>query len=662
VIVEYEISNITSSELSSVPTGGLTLRDVYVGVYTSVLVEGPLGVGSGWPDDIVEFVPRHTSAVYSEIEEDFNSVLMMDNDGDPQGGVFDWTSVPDAVAMSLLRSPSKELGVSFNWWAYSSDPSLDWGPVKRSSTMEFPRGGLGHPLGDRSLYQMLANGEVDYPQMETAIDQGGNGWLPPPHDPSRAIDIANGNLVEFILGVGPLTLTADSSVTFAMAITGGRDLHVQPTDFGQYFDAMRPENYRQRVNVTDLLRNVQWAKWTYDNPGVDTDGDGYAGEWILRGGDTVYYRGDGVPDIRAALPPRTTALSVATRSHSIAIHWNGYRTETEKDVFTQRPDFEGYRVYMSRTSRDDEWSFVAQRDLVNYARYTWNAGRSRWEFKDPPFSLDSMRILYDALCDTAYGFLFHPDSFSMPSLDRALLEVHFDPIHPEKVDSIYRYFAPYEANHSPDDLSLDMAAEAGVDITGVIRKLYPQVSPTDTSYREDGTLYLPYYEYEYVAKDLQLAEPVFISVTAFDNGDPASGLEPLESAKSVTAKEVWPINDADVVKSERPKPGVYPNPYRLIDDYYGNNWENRKGLEPDRERARQITFYNVPDTCTVSIWTLDGDLVRKIHHAVDPSSSEATVVRWDLITRNTQAVKTGIYIWSIESRFGTDVGKLVIIK
>ncbi len=37
-------------------------------------------------------------------------------------------------------------------------------------------------------------------------------------------------------------------------------------------------------------------------------------------------------------------------------------------------------------------------------------------------------------------------------------------------------------------------------------------------------------------------------------------------------------------------------------------------------------------------------------------------VVWNLITRNTQAVKTGIYIWTVESRFGTDVGKLVIIK
>jgi len=38
------------------------------------------------------------------------------------------------------------------------------------------------------------------------------------------------------------------------------------------------------------------------------------------------------------------------------------------------------------------------------------------------------------------------------------------------------------------------------------------------------------------------------------------------------------------------------------------------------------------------------------------------VVVWDLITRNTQAVKTGLYIYTIESRYGTDVGKLVVVK
>jgi hypothetical protein len=70
----------------------------------------------------------------------------------------------------------------------------------------------------------------------------------------------------------------------------------------------------------------------------------------------------------------------------------------------------------------------------------------------------------------------------------------------------------------------------------------------------------------------------------------------------------------------------------------------------------------VPDTCVISVWTLDGDLVRSLDHAESPLSSQATVVVWDMITRNTQAVKTGLYIYTVESRFGTDIGKLVIIK
>ena len=35
---------------------------------------------------------------------------------------------------------------------------------------------------------------------------------------------------------------------------------------------------------------------------------------------------------------------------------------------------------------------------------------------------------------------------------------------------------------------------------------------------------------------------------------------------------------------------------------------------------------------------------------------------WDLISRNTQAVVSGIYLYTVESETGTQVGKFVIIK
>jgi len=179
----------------------------------------------------------------------------------------------------------------------------------------------------------------------------------------------------------------------------------------------------------------------------------------------------------------------------------------------------------------------------------------------------------------------------------------------------------------------------------------------------DGTeVEWPFYEYEYVVTGLQVAEPVYLSVTAFDFGNPAADLASLESSPLANAIEVWPIASADTINAERPKPGVYPNPYRLSDDYNAAGWENPRGLEPDPERARKVTFTNVPAKCTISIWSLDGDLVQRLDHDSDPTASDATVAVWNLITRNTQAVKTGIYIYSIESEFGTDIGKLVIIK
>jgi hypothetical protein len=70
-----------------------------------------------------------------------------------------------------------------------------------------------------------------------------------------------------------------------------------------------------------------------------------------------------------------------------------------------------------------------------------------------------------------------------------------------------------------------------------------------------------------------------------------------------------------VVNDTRPKPGTYPNPYRLADDDQGTRWEDpgRRGLDP--ERARRVMFANIPDLCTISIWRVDGDLVRPLDHA-----------------------------------------------
>jgi hypothetical protein len=109
---------------------------------------------------------------------------------------------------------------------------------------------------------------------------------------------------------------------------------------------------------------------------------------------------------------------------------------------------------------------------------------------------------------------------------------------------------------------------------------------------------------------------------------------------------------------------VYPNPYRLDGGYATGGFEGTTLAERSQisDRNRRIHFYNLAPKCTIRIYTLDGDLVREINHdlpAGDPLSNHDT---WDLITRNTQLVVSGLYYWTVEAEGGNvQVGKLVVI-
>ena len=80
------------------------------------------------------------------------------------------------------------------------------------------------------------------------------------------------------------------------------------------------------------------------------------------------------------------------------------------------------------------------------------------------------------------------------------------------------------------------------------------------------------------------------------------------------------------------------------------------------DRVRAVHFENLPPKCWIRIYSLDGDLVRKILHDIDPSDPLHTHDKWGLITRNGQIVVSGLYYWVVESPDGsTQMGKLVIL-
>ncbi|MBT8381412.1 MAG: T9SS type A sorting domain-containing protein [Ignavibacteria bacterium] len=175
------------------------------------------------------------------------------------------------------------------------------------------------------------------------------------------------------------------------------------------------------------------------------------------------------------------------------------------------------------------------------------------------------------------------------------------------------------------------------------------------------------YFYKFELANLLNGWQYLFSVTAFDEGDPDNNLESLESSPLANFERILPGTPA----SDDPelKIGVYPNPY------YGEAiWDGSS------ERLRKIYFFNLPSDCEITIYTLAGDIVKRIQHTNQSNSSEIRWFEtfasdgkqkfaggehaWDLLTDNEQAIATGMYLFTVKNNRNGDIktGKFLVIK
>ena len=137
-------------------------------------------------------------------------------------------------------------------------------------------------------------------------------------------------------------------------------------------------------------------------------------------------------------------------------------------------------------------------------------------------------------------------------------------------------------------------------------------------------------------------------------------VEPLRSGVLVNATRIdLPFS----VSNEPDKVSVVPNPYRTDRDYtlesggyegLFSNWDETKRL---------VKFINLPEICTIRIFSLSGDLVRTVQH---DGRSATGISRGDvdvpLVSESNRALASGIYVFTVDSQFGTQTGKFVIIR
>jgi hypothetical protein len=175
--------------------------------------------------------------------------------------------------------------------------------------------------------------------------------------------------------------------------------------------------------------------------------------------------------------------------------------------------------------------------------------------------------------------------------------------------------------------------------------------------------------YQFISKAHKLA-PLYYAITAYDFGDPRSGLGPLSTRPTANAVLLAPAG------SPKEPVRAVPNPYRAYSDYTrgsnGISWENMNDgtTEFFGQQDRRIEFINLPEQCLIRIFTVSGDLVQIIpHNQPGDRSSWASLSseRWDLNSRNRQQVVSGIYLFSVEdmtpgSGYQIETGKFVIIR
>ena len=660
VLFDIEVENI----------GENTLKDVYIGLWVFAMPGYALGSRYGDLCGLLRTAPSFQGCDFVDI---LNIAWAADEDGDPYQGEFidkviwsggrAYKSARSIAGTMFVKTPVNNPRMSYNWWSYlyslESHPGRDFGPRRKANFRDFKTGGLGEPEGDRNKYHMMSGGEIDYDAAYTAtISPFDATWLYP--DPAVAAVAASTPDPQYLLSYGPLRLTPGASTQFAFAYVAGENFHTDPSNINNLPD--NPNGYYAHVDFSDLAKNAMWARWMYDNPGYDTDGDGYYGKfrvcvhdsiesdsgWVASSADTFWYEGDGIPDWRGATPPPAPPFWVEPTVNGFHVRFNGSRSETERDVFSNLIDFEGYNIYLGRDDRESSYSLVASYDIEDYDKYVWDETIEppNYVLQDVPFTLEQLRCLYGSGDDPCSDVSFKPHRYS-----------RVDPyVHPEFPDSMF-YFLPHHFN----------ASQLGV--TSPITRMYPDEpdpatlpldSLTPDRYTAEG--FPKYYEYEFTIDNLLSTVPYWVNVTVFDFGSPAAGLRPLETSKTVDAQTAYVFNSNTQAFGQDSRVYVYPNPYRIDGEYRLHGYEGRTEELMPNEKVRAIHFANLPAKCTIRIFTVDGDRVRTIHHDFDPDDPYAHHDEWNMVTRNRNIVMSGLYYWSVEDEYGNvQMGKLVII-
>ncbi len=126
--------------------------------------------------------------------------------------------------------------------------------------------------------------------------------------------------------------------------------------------------------------------------------------------------------------------------------------------------------------------------------------------------------------------------------------------------------------------------------------------------------------------------------------------KPFQISNVVTFKTTGPRVRRTNVDMDQIK--VVPNPYYIRADWDQNKYSNH------------VMFTNLPDKCTIRIFTVSGILIKDIEHDAlsgDPDAQGGSH-NWNLQNKEELKIASGLYVYQVKSEDGEFVGKFVVVR
>ena len=457
----------------------------------------------------------------------------------------------------------------------------------------------------------------------------------------------------------------DSILRMAYEYDYNGDPGFTDTYIGFKFLGVNPKPLEENINSRTNFTIWQFRNTTdpiYFSPTTDNDPSMQGGKFQKLLGFLSVNPPDSI-DNPSIIPPRIDVLRHTPNNRSTLLSYGPVKKENG-ERFSLRYGIDTINVVFSVVcakkygTDPTTWDSLSQRkDLNISAGWAQSAYDNGYKLPSPPDPPKVKTILADKNVTLYWA------TNSERSIDPISNLQDFEGYR------IYRTNPGADLTLSQDPLSL-------LNIVGEFDSAYNNVSNNtgfnfiklETAKYFDGDTTAYWYKFDF-PNQLNGFQYIF-SVTAFDKGDENQNLGSLESSILGNSQRIivgTPANNNANVEI-----GVYPNPY-----YVSAVWD---GIGNRKELLRKIYFYNLPSKCQISIWTLSGDLVDQFDHDAATYSgndiewfstySDGTQRfaggehAWDLISKNDQAIATGLYLFVVKDLNSGEIkkGKFVVVK